>query len=94
MWPGTLGVTADAETIHVHGRHRPDVLFELRVSESETCTSVNYTIEQGVIAGLTVEFKQPHACKAMDLGRQLNFTTHKIDVYDLYVRTRSRYRRR
>ncbi len=25
-----LGVTADAETIHVHGRHRPDVLFELR----------------------------------------------------------------
>jgi hypothetical protein len=22
-----LGVTADAETIHVHGRHRPDVLF-------------------------------------------------------------------
>ena len=26
----SLGVTADAETIHVHGRHRPDVLFELR----------------------------------------------------------------
>jgi N-6 DNA Methylase len=26
----TLGVTADAETIHVHGKHRPDVLFELR----------------------------------------------------------------
>lgn len=26
----TLGVTADAETIHVHGRHRPDVLFQLR----------------------------------------------------------------
>src|SRR5437868_777029 len=26
----TLGVTADAETIHVHGLHRPDVLFELR----------------------------------------------------------------
>ena len=25
-----LGVTADAETIHVHGRHRPDVLFQLR----------------------------------------------------------------
>ena len=25
-----LGVTADAETIHVHGKHRPDVLFELR----------------------------------------------------------------
>ena len=25
-----LGVTADAETIHVLGRHRPDVLFELR----------------------------------------------------------------
>jgi len=25
-----LGVTADAETIHVHGAHRPDVLFELR----------------------------------------------------------------
>jgi N-6 DNA Methylase len=25
-----LGVTADAETILVHGRHRPDVLFELR----------------------------------------------------------------
>ena len=25
-----LGVTADAETIHVHGQHRPDVLFELR----------------------------------------------------------------
>lgn len=25
-----LGVTADAETIHVHGRHRPDVLFDLR----------------------------------------------------------------
>jgi hypothetical protein len=25
-----LGVTADAETIHLHGRHRPDVLFELR----------------------------------------------------------------
>lgn len=25
-----LGVTANAETIHVHGRHRPDVLFELR----------------------------------------------------------------
>ncbi|MEI9405206.1 N-6 DNA methylase [Mesorhizobium argentiipisi] len=26
----TLGVTADAETIHVHGKHRPDVLFQLR----------------------------------------------------------------
>lgn len=25
-----LGVTADAETIHFHGRHRPDVLFQLR----------------------------------------------------------------
>ena len=25
-----LGVTADAETIHVHGKHRPDVLFQLR----------------------------------------------------------------
>ena len=25
-----LGVTADAETIHVHGEHRPDVLFQLR----------------------------------------------------------------
>jgi hypothetical protein len=25
-----LGVTADAETIQVHGKHRPDVLFELR----------------------------------------------------------------
>ena len=25
-----LGVTADAETIHVHGSHRPDVLFQLR----------------------------------------------------------------
>ena len=24
-----LGVTADAETIHVHGQHRPDVLFQL-----------------------------------------------------------------
>jgi hypothetical protein len=26
----SLGVTADAETIHVHGKHRPDVLFQLR----------------------------------------------------------------
>ena len=25
-----LGVTAAAETIHVHGKHRPDVLFQLR----------------------------------------------------------------
>ncbi len=25
-----LGVTADAETIHVHGTHRPDVLFQMR----------------------------------------------------------------
>lgn len=25
-----LGVMADAETIHVHGKHRPDVLFHLR----------------------------------------------------------------
>ena len=25
-----FGVSADAETIHVHGKHRPDVLFELR----------------------------------------------------------------
>ena len=25
-----LGVAADAETIHVHGRHRPDVLFQMR----------------------------------------------------------------
>jgi len=25
-----LGVTADAETIQVHGKHRPDVLFEMR----------------------------------------------------------------
>ncbi len=25
-----LGVTADAETIHLHGKHRPDVLFQLR----------------------------------------------------------------
>lgn len=25
-----LGVTADAETIHAHGKHRPDVLFRLR----------------------------------------------------------------
>ena len=25
-----LGVTADAETIHVHGQHRPDVLFQMR----------------------------------------------------------------
>ena len=25
-----LGVTADAETIHVHGKYRPDVLFQLR----------------------------------------------------------------
>jgi hypothetical protein len=24
------GITADGETIHVHGKHRPDVLFELR----------------------------------------------------------------
>jgi hypothetical protein len=26
----TLGVTANAETIHFHGKHRPDVLFQLR----------------------------------------------------------------
>jgi hypothetical protein len=26
----TMGVTADAETIHVHGEHRPDVLFQMR----------------------------------------------------------------
>lgn len=26
----TLGVTADAETIQIHGKHRPDVLFQLR----------------------------------------------------------------
>lgn len=25
-----LGITADAETIHVHGKHRPDVLFQMR----------------------------------------------------------------
>ena len=25
-----LGVSADAETIHIHGTHRPDVLFQLR----------------------------------------------------------------
>ena len=25
-----LGVTADAETIHIHGTHRPDVLFQMR----------------------------------------------------------------
>ncbi len=25
-----MGVTADAETIHVHGKHRPDVLFQMR----------------------------------------------------------------
>lgn len=25
-----MGVTADAETIHLHGRHRPDVLLQLR----------------------------------------------------------------
>jgi hypothetical protein len=25
-----FGVTADGETIHVHGKHRPDVLFQLR----------------------------------------------------------------
>ena len=25
-----LGVEADAETIHVHGKERPDVLFDLR----------------------------------------------------------------
>jgi uncharacterized protein YqgV (UPF0045/DUF77 family) len=25
-----LGVAADAETIHVHGKHRPDVLFQMR----------------------------------------------------------------
>jgi hypothetical protein len=25
-----MGVAADAETIHVHGKHRPDVLFQLR----------------------------------------------------------------
>ena len=25
-----FGVSADAETIHVHGKHRPDVLFEMR----------------------------------------------------------------
>jgi hypothetical protein len=25
-----LGVTADAETIHIHGKHRPDVLFQMR----------------------------------------------------------------
>lgn len=25
-----LGITADAETIHVHGLHRPDVLFQMR----------------------------------------------------------------
>jgi hypothetical protein len=24
------GVTADGETIHIHGKHRPDVLFQLR----------------------------------------------------------------
>ena len=30
----TLGVTADAETILLHGTHRPDVLFQLRGIES------------------------------------------------------------
>ena len=25
-----LGITANAETIHLHGKHRPDVLFEMR----------------------------------------------------------------
>lgn len=25
-----LGITADAETIHLHGKHRPDVLFQMR----------------------------------------------------------------
>ena len=30
VWISKLGVTADAETIHLHGTHRPDVLFRLR----------------------------------------------------------------
>lgn len=40
-----LGVIADAETIHVHGKHRPDVLFQLRglrvVIESKFADTAN-----------------------------------------------------
>ena len=41
-----LGVTADAETIHVHGKYRPDVLFELRGHVSSSKESLRITPTQ------------------------------------------------
>ena len=89
-----LGVTADAETIHLHGRHRPDVLFQLRglraVIEGKFADVPN--AEQIVLddARKRVRAGIAHIAAATVYPEQLR-TTPTAEMLDVLTATRLRY---
>ena len=90
-----LGVTADAETIHVHGKHRPDVLFQLRglrvIIEGKLGDTPN---AEGVVlddARKRVRAGIAHMAVAAVYADELR-TTSTTKIMDVLERSRLRYR--
>ena len=90
-----LGVTADAETIQVHGKHRPDVLFQLRglrvVIEAKFKDTPN--AEQVVFddARKRVHAGIAHIAVAAVYPDELR-TARTIEILDKLAEARLRYR--
>ena len=89
-----LGVTADAETIQVHGKHRPDVLFQLRglrvVLEAKFADTPN--AEQTVLADARARIRAgvAHIAAATVYPTALR-TAPTTKVPDLLAAARLRY---
>ncbi len=89
-----LGISAEAETIHVHGKHRPDVLFELRglrvVIEGKLADTPN---AEGIVsndARQRVKAGIAHMAVAMVYPKSLrNVSTPK--VLDVLANTELKY---
>ncbi|MBI2717354.1 MAG: N-6 DNA methylase [Rhizobiales bacterium] len=90
-----FGVSADAETIHVHGKHRPDVLFELRglrvVIEGKFADSANSDDNVLSDARKRVKAGIAHIAVAAVYPDRLR-TTPTTKLLDVLAVTQLRYR--
>lgn len=90
-----FGVSADAETIHVHGKHRPDVLFELRglrvVIEGKFADSANNQDNVLTDARKRVRAGIAHIAVAAVYPNRLR-TTSTTKLLDVLTETELKYR--
>lgn len=90
-----LGVTADGETIHVHGKHRPDVIFQLRglrvVIEAKFADHPNYESVVVEDARKRVRAGIAHIAASVIYPRTLR-TTPTAKIIEVLERSRLKYK--